>query len=897
MTTYYVSQTGSNGNGLSLAAGKTAIAAGIALLSPGDTLLINDGTYNEAIDPNIGVTIPSGSVGAPTIIKAINRNLAILKPSSTVSPGSTPFYIIRTGGTQTYITFDGLVADAGGGSDRASPWGAQSYCYVVDDSSTHITIQNGTARNGNFQYGSGIVLGQFGNTPAGFSMHASILNNDVYHNGQTGTSVDPGAHGIYVDSADNLIEGNRVADNARYAIQCYSALGSGSSNNIIRNNVFATSTAFGVLIAVGANNLFYNNIVYGNGRGLEVRGTGQGIYNNTIYGNGSWGIEVLGDSIGASIKNNIIYGNAGGPVTNSGSGTVGWPTGGTNLTADPSFVSAGSADFHLLSGSAANGTGVNLGSVFTSDFDGITRSAPWDIGAFVFGSLVVTPGVVVPPQVVVPPPVDTPSGIYHPPPVIVPGGSAFIARGGVAPYTFAITSGALPTGLTLNAVGTVTGTPTVAGTFTFTVEVTDSNGLTDSKSCQIVIQPAAPALTYDSMFAFEMLDTGVTSAIAALGFPFPFVLSTTRLDKADFDNDLWYFEIVATNNHASIAYNVILIDGAGATKATISVPANGTVPTLYRSSSFALTAGESDYQVKMPATAANSNVWVRTARMLVQLTASTKAVSSVPLTMNNNLSGAAAEGSITGIGSTARFDSSPITSETMPEHFSIFRFTADHWSAIAEYELQLVYQTNGPSQALVFGLFDVATGIEVSGSHVAMAATAGPLPEFFTLTIAAGALTDGQEVELRGSEPGTETCYLYKARLHVKLTTLAAAEAYLVLSKETTVLNLVSPEARQTFGSTLYGDLRTMFLEAVGSVSGSAGLFHGDLIDDGSNVSGTAGSAVSGGTVSFTTTKARVRSSALPLIDTHYTWKQVRSSGGDTMTTTIAFILVVVEWS
>jgi hypothetical protein len=47
--------------------------------------------------------------------------------------------------------------------------------------------------------------------------------------------------------------------------------------------------------------------------------------------------------------------------------------------------------------------------------------------------------------------------------------------GGQSPYTFAITTGSLPAGLTLNsATGTISGTPNAAGTFTFTVTVTDS---------------------------------------------------------------------------------------------------------------------------------------------------------------------------------------------------------------------------------------------------------------------------------------------------------------------------------------------------------------------------------------------------------------------------------------
>jgi len=46
--------------------------------------------------------------------------------------------------------------------------------------------------------------------------------------------------------------------------------------------------------------------------------------------------------------------------------------------------------------------------------------------------------------------------------------------GGTAPYTFAVTAGTLPAGLTLSAAGLLSGTPTATGTFNFTVTGTDS---------------------------------------------------------------------------------------------------------------------------------------------------------------------------------------------------------------------------------------------------------------------------------------------------------------------------------------------------------------------------------------------------------------------------------------
>ncbi|HET7301498.1 MAG TPA: putative Ig domain-containing protein, partial [Oleiagrimonas sp.] len=50
------------------------------------------------------------------------------------------------------------------------------------------------------------------------------------------------------------------------------------------------------------------------------------------------------------------------------------------------------------------------------------------------------------------------------------------ASGGVAPYSYAVTSGALPTGLVLNAsTGAISGTSSVTGSYTFTITATDSN--------------------------------------------------------------------------------------------------------------------------------------------------------------------------------------------------------------------------------------------------------------------------------------------------------------------------------------------------------------------------------------------------------------------------------------
>lgn len=67
------------------------------------------------------------------------------------------------------------------------------------------------------------------------------------------------------------------------------------------------------------------------------------------------------------------------------------------------------------------------------------------------------------------------------------------ATGGTSPYTFAVISGSLPNGLTLSASGVLSGTPTVGGTFNFTVQAIAANGCTGTRA--YTIQITCPAIT------------------------------------------------------------------------------------------------------------------------------------------------------------------------------------------------------------------------------------------------------------------------------------------------------------------------------------------------------------------------------------------------------------------
>jgi len=87
--------------------------------------------------------------------------------------------------------------------------------------------------------------------------------------------------------------------------------------------------------------------------------------------------------------------------------------------------------------------------------------------------------------------------------------------GGTLPYTATVTSGSLPPGLALSSVGVLSGTPSSAGSFTFTVKVTDS-----SAPAQSVTQTLTTAV--NSLF---ITTTALPSGIA--GVPYNAAISTT----------------------------------------------------------------------------------------------------------------------------------------------------------------------------------------------------------------------------------------------------------------------------------------------------------------------------------------------------------------------------------
>ncbi|MBL8299159.1 MAG: putative Ig domain-containing protein [Rhodanobacteraceae bacterium] len=68
------------------------------------------------------------------------------------------------------------------------------------------------------------------------------------------------------------------------------------------------------------------------------------------------------------------------------------------------------------------------------------------------------------------------------------------ATGGLSPYTFTVSAGALPPGLSLSASGVISGTPTTSGPYNFTVTATDANAFSGSRAYPLSINGVAPVI-------------------------------------------------------------------------------------------------------------------------------------------------------------------------------------------------------------------------------------------------------------------------------------------------------------------------------------------------------------------------------------------------------------------
>jgi len=395
--TYYVSQgaggTPSGDNARSCATAQTittpklTINAGVACLiagAPGDEVLVRGGTYQEAIlDPPLtGTNFTTGKY----------RIAAYPSETVRIFPQSGEF-VFNFAGTQAYIEIDGFIID--GSLVTVNTIKIEAYTIAPSNQTpSHIRIQNSEIIGNTTTFdGACIQLVSAGAGTTGFNQ---ILNNTIHACGESAGDLPD--WGIYLQSADNTLDGNTIYD-APGGIQLYNGYGNTINNTVITRNIIRDLRATpaipsdrhsGITVYnAGTNNLIANNIIYGvpastagsisAGVYVGITGTGLGIYNNTIVDNSGKGI-FCESATAPTVTNNLLVSNVGSNFDNACSAT-----GSNNVTTGSGgFTNQGAHDYTLAIGSQAIDFGTPVGAVATDILGVVARpqGSAYDAGAY-----------------------------------------------------------------------------------------------------------------------------------------------------------------------------------------------------------------------------------------------------------------------------------------------------------------------------------------------------------------------------------------------------------------------------------------------------------------------------------------------------------------------------------
>ncbi|MET8231463.1 fibronectin type III domain-containing protein [Micromonospora sp. NPDC005298] len=152
-----------------------------------------------------------------------------------------------------------------------------------------------------------------------------------------------------------------------------------------------------------------------------------------------------------------------------------------------------------------------------------------------------------------PPSAPSASVPVNPPPTLTfappPPGRAYdpyryqlTVTGGTAPFAWSVSAGNLPAGLTLDPVsGLLSGTPTVSGTFPFTVRVTDSFDQAATRGVELVVSPLGGlSISVPALAPLGTVTSGTTGVSGRLG------PVTVTDDRGPFSGQ-WVSVVSATN--------------------------------------------------------------------------------------------------------------------------------------------------------------------------------------------------------------------------------------------------------------------------------------------------------------------------------------------------------------
>jgi parallel beta-helix repeat protein len=255
----------------------STIQAAVDAANPGDTIIVDSGSYSEGVSVNkevniIGNGVSNTFVAASScgfLITANNVNLSGFTVYNGTSAGDAG--ICLSGANNSNISNNYLLNNTNG--------------IKLNSSSNFNIITNNTAYN---------------NTIEGINLNSSS-NNNITNNNVTGND-----DGIQLDNSyNNTLNNNNASNNDDEGIRI-----STSSNNTALNNNNANNNGRGIVISVSSNNTISNNNASNNTvTGIILTGPNNTLTNNIANDNTFYGFNLVGGHDN-TFNNNTVTGNS-----------------------------------------------------------------------------------------------------------------------------------------------------------------------------------------------------------------------------------------------------------------------------------------------------------------------------------------------------------------------------------------------------------------------------------------------------------------------------------------------------------------------------------------------------------------------------------------------------------
>ena len=381
-STYYSALTGQDEQSCLVATNiltpKRTVAEGLKCLTqPGDTLVLREGTYQEALafTQDKEDLLAETSWELPITIKPHADEHVVLNPAA----GEAVIHISNP--HIRYLHLQGFHINA-----THSTTGIR----IEGEHQVHldtITIMGAS--------GPGVqVMADPTSSPTDHRIF--LTNMDIHHNGQ---------QGVVAEGSSLVIQNSQIHDNAGGGILLTGKTAHGSSSPRIWNNRLwnngVTQGGWGIQVQTTTPTVVYGNVLKQHTNGLSIIGNGtiaHLIAHNTLLGPGQQGILVTGSSEGLWLQNNISVGHLNDLLSSeTGKGNISH-----NLLAEAGLIDGLQGNGQLLADSPAVDAGVPLNDLlaFTdnnelTDIVGHPRpnGEGWDIGAYEGSPMLIPPPI------------------------------------------------------------------------------------------------------------------------------------------------------------------------------------------------------------------------------------------------------------------------------------------------------------------------------------------------------------------------------------------------------------------------------------------------------------------------------------------------------------------------